>query len=94
MSGNGYHLLYQMPDIENNQRNVAFIKNVLETLDERFSTARVSIDTKVYNPARIWKLYGTTARKGDEIPATGGREARPHRRSYIEHIGGNENDIG
>lgn len=71
MSGNGYHLLYRLPDIENNQQNRVFIKNILETLDEQFSTLKVNIDTAVFNPGRIWKLYGTTARKGDPIPAPG-----------------------
>lgn len=90
MSGNGYHALYRLPDLPNNQPNREFIKGVLETLDERFSTSTVIIDTKVFNPARIWKLYGTTARKGDEIPATEHREARTHRVSYIEDTGGRE----
>lgn len=90
MSGNGYHLLYRLPDLENNQQNRAFIKGVLETLDKQFSTSKVGIDTTVFNPARIWKLYGTIAKKGDEIPATEHREARPHRASYIEDMGGLE----
>jgi hypothetical protein len=88
MSGNGYHLLYRLPDIENNQQNRTFIKNVLEMLDDKFSTSAVGIDTTVFNPGRIWKLYGTTAKKGDPIPATANREERPHRMSYIEDLGG------
>ncbi len=40
---------------------------------------RVSIDTTVGNAARIWKLYGTTARKGDEVYRLG----RVHRTSRI-----------
>jgi hypothetical protein len=31
----------------------------------------------VFNPARIWKLYGTWARKGDDT------KSRPHRLSRI-----------
>jgi hypothetical protein len=88
MSGNGYHLLYRLPDIESNQQNRALVKNILETLDDQFSTSTVGIDTTVFNPGRIWKLYGTTAKKGDPIPATAHREARPHRMSYIENLGG------
>lgn len=90
MSGNGCHALYRLPDLANTPQNRDFIKGILETLDERFSTSRVSIDTTVFNPARIWKLYGTTARKGDELPATEYREARPHRESFIESLGGAE----
>jgi hypothetical protein len=88
MSGNGYHLLYRLPDIKNNQQNRVFIKHILETLDDKFSTSAVGIDTTVFNPGRIWKLYGTTAKKGDPIPATVNREERPHRMSYIEDLGG------
>ena len=42
-----------------------------------FSTEQVKIDTAVFNPARITKLYGTIATKGASTPE------RPHRRSGI-----------
>lgn len=93
MSGNGYHLLYRLADLENSQKNRTYIKDILKTLDEQLSTRRVGIDTSVFNPARIWKLYGTTARKGDPIPGNDHREARPHRVSFIEELG-DGNDIG
>lgn len=38
----------------------------------------VSVDSTVSNMSRIWKLYGTMAVKGDDVPD------RPHRRSYLE----------
>jgi hypothetical protein len=38
----------------------------------------VSVDSTVSNISRIWKLYGTMAVKGDDVPD------RPHRRSYLE----------
>lgn len=38
----------------------------------------VSVDNTVSNMSRLWKLYGTMACKGDDIPN------RPHRRSYLE----------
>lgn len=74
-SGNGVHAMYRLPDIsiEND-----YVKKWLEYLDGKFSTRRVQVDTKVFNPARIWKLYGTTARKGDHT------KERPHRKSYLE----------
>jgi len=87
MSGNGGHLLYRLPDLPVNKDNQAFVKNTLEGLAQRFNTDKVIIDTKVFNPARIWKLYGTTARKGDETPGNQHREARPHRVAYIEDLG-------
>jgi hypothetical protein len=43
-----------------------------------FSTDRVKVDTVVFNPSRIGKLYGSTSRKGDDTAD------RPHRRSYID----------
>lgn len=90
MSGNGYHALYGFPDLPVTDENKAFIKGILEELARRFNTDRVTIDTTVFNPARICKLYGTTARKGDEVPGNQYREARPHRMSYIEDMGGAE----
>ena len=53
------------------------VKGVLTTLDFMFSDDVVSVDTGVANAARIWKLYGTTARKGDST------KDRPHRRSRL-----------
>lgn len=88
MSGNGWHLLFKLPEIPVNDENKNMIKGILEDVSSRFSTPKVSIDTKVFNPARIWKLYGTTARKGDEIPANIYREARPFRMAYIDNLGG------
>jgi putative DNA primase/helicase len=73
-SGNGYHLLYR---IELPADDGGLVKSVLEALAARFDTAAVKIDTKVFNPGRIVKLYGTVARKGDSI-----RE-RPHRRTGV-----------
>jgi len=93
MSGNGYHLLYRLPDLPVNSDNTGFVKSVLEALDKEFSDSRISIDLTVFNPARIWKLYGTRTGKGDELPGNQYREARPHRMSYIEDMGdANDNE--
>jgi hypothetical protein len=46
-------------------------------LAQAFDDKTVTVDRKVFNPARIWKLYGTLACKGDN---TGDR---PHRVSRI-----------
>ena len=37
----------------------------------------IKVDLSVFNPARIWKLYGTTARKGHNI------SERPHRIAQV-----------
>jgi putative DNA primase/helicase len=72
-SGNGYHLLYRI-DLP---KDGGLVKNVLEALAARFDSQVVKIDTKVFNPSRIVKLYGTVARKGSSL-----RE-RPHRRTGV-----------
>jgi putative DNA primase/helicase len=73
-SGNGYHLLYR---IDLPKEDGGLVKNVLEGLAARFDSEAVKIDTKVFNPSRIVKLYGTVARKGTSL-----RE-RPHRRTGV-----------
>ncbi len=88
MSGNGAHLLFRLPDLPVNEDNKAIIKGMLEDISKKFSTDNVKIDTKVYNPARIWKLYGTITRKGDEILPTQYHEGRTHRKAYIDNLGG------
>jgi len=87
MSGNGGHLLFRLLDLPINENSKTFIKNILEMLSSEFSSNTVKIDTVNFNPARIWKLYGTTARKGDFVPEGNKREARPYRQSYIDGIG-------
>ena len=76
-SGNGYHLLYPivLPGNDNGT-----VERSLKKLAAYFDRRRVAIDTTVHNPARIIKLYGTLARKGDDIPE------RPHRRSRIIEV--------
>jgi hypothetical protein len=75
-SGNGAHLLYRI-DLPNDDAATALVKACLTTLDTLFSDERVSVDTANFNAARIWKLYGTVSRKGDNTPE------RPYRRSRI-----------
>jgi hypothetical protein len=69
-SGNGGHLLYRI-DLPTDDGGI--VQRVLKVLHAEFGDEAVSIDSKVYNPARISKLYGTLARKGDSVPG------RPHR---------------
>jgi len=87
MSGNGGHLLFRLSDLPVNDNSKSFIKNTLEGMANRFDTDSIKVDTTVFNPARIWKLYGTTARKGDAVPAGRNREARPYRTAYIDGLG-------
>ena len=78
-SGNGFHLLYAV-DLPPNDNDL--LKNCLETLAVLFNTNTVSIDRNVANAARITRLYGTVARKGDEVEQMG----IYHRVSKIMHI--------
>lgn len=88
MSGNGYHLLYPLDDLAaQDPKNQKFVKDLLEKLSARYSNEYVKVDTSLYNPARIIKLYGTVARKGDPVPKGPNRVQRPHRRSYIYCLG-------
>ena len=73
-SGNGAHLLYAI-DLPNDDGGL--VKGVLATLDALFSDETVTVDTANFNAARIWKLYGTCSRKGDNTPE------RPHRRARL-----------
>src|SRR5215213_6034661 len=75
-SGNGYHLLYPV-DLPNDQASLELVAGVLEALDFKFSDDGVKVDTATKNAARITKFYGTTAKKGDDLPE------RPHRPSKI-----------
>ena len=76
-SGNGYHLLYK---IKAELSSKDTISDFLKVLDMWFSSDTVLIDTAVFNPARITKLYGTIARKGANT------QDRPYRFSRILHI--------
>ncbi len=75
-SGNGAHLLYRI-DLPNDEPSKNLIKQCLVTLDLLFSDLLVSVDPANYNAGRIWKLYGTMARKGDHTAG------HPHRRSRM-----------
>ncbi len=84
-SGNGAHLLYQLPDLENTEENVNLIRDALNALNDLYGVVvpgsqgdiQLDIDCTVFNPGRIIKLYGTHARKGDDT------KERPHRQAQI-----------
>ncbi|NOS99474.1 MAG: site-specific integrase [Phycisphaerales bacterium] len=73
-SGNGAHLLYwiDLPAVDD-----GLIERCLAAFAKQFNDKAVTIDLKVFNPARICRLYGTWARKGDNTVE------RPHRCSRI-----------
>ena len=83
-SGNGYHLHYRI-SLPNDTASRALIKQFLSVLAEKFTAEEAKVDTAVFNPARIIKLYGTVARKGENT------KERPHRKSgFLEFPAGAE----
>jgi hypothetical protein len=81
-SGNGGHLLCHIA-LPNDEASRELLKRVLASIANRFTDDLVDVDTGVFNAARIWKLYGTWAQKGDSIPE------RPYRAAKILSYGGN-----
>lgn len=80
LSGNGYHINYRLPDLPPGDEvggGSGLLAKALQALQSRFGREKAKIDAVNINPARIWKLYGTMARKGDST------EERPHRRSGL-----------
>ena len=72
MSGNGWHILIYIDKLECSEENIARFKALGDLVAHHYGS-----DVKNYNPSRVWKLYGTWAGKGDDIPK------RPHRESRI-----------
>lgn len=78
-SGNGAHLVYSI-DLPNTPSTTDLVRQILKALDALFSDDQVKVDTQNFNAARIWKAYGTMARKGSDLPE------RPWRRSKILEV--------
>jgi hypothetical protein len=70
-SGNGAHLLYRI-NLPNDDASRVLLQRGLQALALHFSDDEVALDEKVFNAARIWKVYGTLCCKGDHTPE------RPH----------------
>jgi len=71
-SGNGYHLRYHI-DLPNDAAAHELVRSVLRLLAGRYSM----LDVTNHNAARVAKLPGTWARKGEHTPE------RPHRVSAL-----------
>jgi hypothetical protein len=86
-SGNGGHLLAPI-DLPNDEPSKALVERVLKVIAHTLAqhadptVPQVHLDTSVGNAGRIWKVYGTTAGKGDDAAALG----RPHRRAHLLHV--------
>ena len=78
-SGNGYHVIVPC-SLPVNDETTALIKRFLQVLSMLFTDEHVDIDEKVYNASRICKLYGVTAKKGENTAE------RPWRQSEIVRV--------
>jgi P4 family phage/plasmid primase-like protien len=83
MSGNGRHLIYPL-DLPNDEASRDLVKGALAGLAARFDDAAVKVDQTVFNAARITKLPGTVAQKGDHTPHA------PHRLAVLEDAPGRD----
>ena len=79
MSGNGAHGLIKLPDYDNTLEIKGNVEKIIKYLAETYSDDQVKVDGTVFNPSRIWKLYGLKSTKGDP-EATG----VPQRRAEID----------
>lgn len=79
-SGNGYHSLYRVDDGGDLKGTKELVHQILIVLSAIYKETPlkecwVSVDTSVANYARIWKLYGSVATKGMNLPDRPWREA-------------------
>lgn len=79
MSGNGYHCVIPCL-ISASPEATETIKKFLQVLSLFFSDEHIEVDEKVFNLARISKLPGTTACKGENTPD------RPWRQSQVVYV--------
>lgn len=75
-SGNGWHLCYPVL-LPNDAGAQEQIKHLLKGLGKRCNSTAAQVDTSTHDAPRIWKLYGTHARKGFSTVE------RPHRLAAI-----------
>ena len=80
-SGNGAHVLVGV-DLPNDIDTRGKMCRFLETIGNRFTDEIVEIDQSTFNAARLSRLYGTLACKGDEVPDLG----RVHRLSRLLEV--------
>ena len=76
MSGNGYHLIYRC-SIPNSGEFKSALRSIYGALAKKFSDEHVAFDRTVFNPSRIFRMYGTVNRKGEAD------DERPHRLAKV-----------
>jgi len=82
-SGNGAHALILLPNYPSSEAEggrsveVQRLKLLGDAISKRFSTSTVQMDRSIYNPSRIWRVYGCVNVKGADT------KERPHRSAAI-----------
>lgn len=71
-SGNGFHICYPL-QLPNDQAAHELLRFTISYLAGLHNSSGAIIDTATFDAPRIWRLYGTRARKGPHSPE------RPHR---------------
>lgn len=79
LSGNGYHILIRC-ELPNDKDALDLVKRCLAAMQVLAGTAKIDIDQKVCNAARIIKCYGTMACKGVDT------EDRPWRMARLTDV--------
>lgn len=92
LSGNGVHALYRV-DMPNDEEHNSLVKTFVDSIARKFTDDAVDIDRKVFNLARICKLYGTEARKGANTPERPWRLARIIYPKEAKEIEANPDDV-
>ncbi len=75
-SGNGGHLVPAI-DLPNDEPSRRLLNRCLQALNLLFSDGQVLVDVSTAKAAQLWKLPGTLACKGDDLPD------RPHRLAVL-----------
>ncbi|MBL9094027.1 MAG: hypothetical protein JNL96_22605 [Planctomycetaceae bacterium] len=78
-SGNGAHLLCRI-ELPNDDVARDLVKSCIDAVATKFSDEVVKVDRTTYNAARIWKVPGTLACKGDHT------DDRPHRLARLVSV--------
>lgn len=78
ISSNGYHVLVYLQGEAVTDETRDLVEDLVKRVAARWSDEKTKGDASIFNPARIWKLYGTTSRKGSHTAD------RPHRKSRIK----------
>lgn len=85
LSGNGMHSMYRVEARGDIPETKSLVHSILKMLGKIYTETPlretwVRVDTTVANPARIWKLYGSVANKGENT------KERPWRTSKVLRI--------